>query len=201
MKTHLILVLLFATTICSCETKTQPKTEGQKIHSKEFDWTVTIPEGFETVTPEDWAKMQNRGNEAIEKTYGEKIENNSKTIFVFKSDKLNYFESNYQPFDSSAFTSYLESFRTVNNLLYGTFEAQMPDAKLDSTSSSEVIDGLTFQTFRVNITMPDNKMVMEFLMYCRLFGTKEFTVNIMTVDKEKQKILLEAWKNSKFGNK
>lgn len=142
--------------------------------------------------------MQNKGADAIEKTYDAKVENKAKTIFVFKSDQFNYFESNYQPFDTITDGSYLESFRNVNSLLYGTFEAQMPNVKLDSSSSQEIIDGKAFQTFKVRIAFP-NKMVMDFLMYSRLFEDKEFTVNIMTVDNDKQRVLLNAWKNSKFG--
>jgi hypothetical protein len=143
--------------------------------------------------------MQTRGAEAIEKTYDAKVENRATTIFVFQSDQLNYFESNYQPFDSETEGDYLESFKNVNKLIYGTFEAQLPQAKLDSSSSSEAINGKVFQTFKVNITIAD-KSVLEWVMYSRLFGTREFTVNIMTADEEKRKILLNAWRNSKFDN-
>jgi len=82
-------------------------------------------------------------------------------------------------------------------MLYGTFEAQMKNAKLDSTSSTQVIDRLLFQTFKIDITLP-NKMVLRMLMYSRLFGKKEFTVNIMTLDRNKEKELLDCWLNSKF---
>ena len=143
-------------------------------------------------------KMQNKGADAIEKTYDEKIENNSKTIFVFKSDQFNYIESSYQPFDTTKDGNHDESFNQVNKLLYGTFEAQMPNAKLDSSSTKETISGLTFSKFRITILFP-NKMIMELLMFSRLFDKQEFTVNITTIDKEKQRILLDAWKNSKFG--
>jgi hypothetical protein len=179
-----------------CNGQTQEKKK--EIFNKDFNWTITIPENFETVTPEQWAKMQNRGAEAIEDTYGEKIENRAKIIFVFKSGQINYFESNYQPFDTIHDGNYDEKFAEVNKVIYGTFEAQMPDAKLDSMSSKEVISGLIFNKFNVTVHFP-NKMVMDVLMYSRLFGNREFTVNITTTDKGKQKILLDAWKNSKFG--
>ena len=93
--------------------------------------------------------------------------------------------------------NYDESCRDINKILYGTFESQMPNTKLDSIASKEIINGLTFNKFKTTIYFP-NKMVMEFLMYSRLFGKREFTVNIMTVDKAKQKVLLDAWTKSKF---
>ena len=187
----LILIWLFA----SC--KGQTTKEAKTIHNNEFKWTITIPAGFDTVSAEKWTKLQNRGADAIEKTYNKKVENNSKTIFVFQNDQLNYFESNYQSYDIAEHGNYLETFRAVNNMLYKTFETQLKGAKLDSSSSTQTIDGLGFQTYKVVITFP-NKMVMVCRMFCRLFGNEEFTVNIMTVDRQKEKQLLDSWLNSKF---
>lgn len=196
MRTIFIVLLLSSILPQSC--KGQTKSPPKEVVNKDFNWRIQIPEGFESVSAEQWTKMQNKGADAIEKTYDAKVENKAKTIFVFKSDQFNYFESNYQPFDTTTDGDYLESFRNVNSMLYGTFEAQMPNAKLDSSSSQETINGKVFQTYKVTITFP-NKMVMDFMMYSRLFASREFTVNIMTVDKDKQRVLLNAWRNSKFG--
>ncbi len=193
-----LLLTLLVSSIFLQNSKGQTTTTSKEFFNKEFGWKIEIPQGFEAVTAEEWMRLQNRGADAIEKTYDAEVENRAKTIFVFKSDQFNYFESNYQPFDTATDGNYLESFKDVNNILYGTFEAQIPNAKLDSSSSQEIIDGKLFQTFRVTITIP-GKIVMEFLMYSSLFNNKEFTVNIMTVDKEKQRILLNAWRSSKFG--
>lgn len=197
MRRHLFLLVIAFDFLSSC--KGQPKPEQKTVYNKDFRWTVSIPAGFDTVSADKWAKMQSRGTEAIEKTYDAEVENNSKTIFVFQSDQFNYFESNYQPFDTVREGSYLEGFKEVNNMLYGTFEAQMKGAELDSSSSTQTISGLTFLTFKVVITFP-NKMVMNWQMFSRLFGEKEFTVNIITVDKNKEKELLASWLNSKFDN-
>ena len=84
--------------------------------------------------------------------------------------------------------------------MYGTFQAQIPNVKLDTISSEETIGGLKFQTFNVTTTFPNNQK-MDVWMYSRLFGNKEFTVNIMTMDKAKQKLLFRAWRNSSFTKK
>ena len=196
MKSYLFLFFISFCFLSGC--KGQTTSEQKIVYNKDFKWTISIPAGFDTVSADKWAKMQNRGAEAIEKTYDAQVENTAKTIFVFSSDQFNYFESNYQPFDTLTDGNYLESFKEVNNMLYGTFEAQMKGAKLDSSSSTQNIDGLTFQTFNVIMKFP-NKMVMKWQMFSRLFGKKEFTVNIMTIDEEKEKELLASWLNSKFG--
>ena len=193
MKMLFFPLLVFSIVMQSC----QGQSASKEVFSKEFNWTIKIPAGFESVPTEQWKKLQNKGAAAVEKTYDAKAENHATALFVFRSDQFNYFESNHQPFDVKKDGDYLESFRDVSNMLYGTFEAQMPQAKLDTSYFQETISGKQFHGFKVAITFP-NKMVMEWLLYSRLFGNKEFTVNIMTVDKEKQKLLLDAWRQSKF---
>ena len=144
MNTLKYLIVCFTIIIQSCNGQ---NTSKQEIYNKDFKWTITIPENFQNVSKEEWSKMQNKGEEAIENTYGEEIINQSKTIFVFKSDQFNYFESNYQPFDVAIDGDYLESCKNVNNIIFETFKTQMPGIKIDSTSSVEKIDNLNFQIF------------------------------------------------------
>lgn len=170
----------------------------KKIFNKDFNWSITIPDNFDTVSAEQWAKIQNRGADAIEKTYDQKVENKSKTIFIFKSDQLNYFESNYQPFDTAVDGNYEASCNNVKEMLYQTFITQMQGVKVDTVTSTEKVDNLDFQTLKMNVTYPNN-MVLNILMFSRLFDKREFSVNIMYVDKAKGELMLNAWKQSKFG--
>src|SRR5688572_22063965 len=155
MFNNLCLLLIISIFFQSC--KNQSNTPAQTLYNKEFNWTITIPAGFESISPEEWKKMQNKGAEAIKKTYDVEVENNSNTIFVFKSDQFNYFQSEYELFDSSSGESYSELIRNTNEVIYETFEAQMPDASLDSASFEEIIDGKLFQVFKIKMKFP-NKM-------------------------------------------
>jgi len=183
--------------IQSCTGQTAQTTQKQVIYNKDFNWTITIPENFESLKAEQWEKMQNKGAEAIEKTFDGEVINQAKTIFVFKSDQMNYFESNYQPFDTKTDGNFVESFKNVGDILYQTFVAQMPDTKIDTTYTTEKIDNLVFQTYKISLTYP-NKMVLNVFMFTRLFDKKEFTVNIMYVDKLKGEKMLDCWRKSKF---
>ena len=173
------------------------KTTKQEIHNKDFNWTITIPENFENVSSADWGKMQNKGADAIGKTYEAEVINQSKTIFVFKSDQLNYFEANYQPFDPNEDGDYLESCRAVNEVLYETFKAQLPGIKIDTARTVETIDSLKFQTLKMRVEYP-NKMILNLFMFSRLFDKRELTVNIMYVDQLKGQNMLDSWRKSKF---
>ncbi|MFI5206158.1 MAG: hypothetical protein ACHQVK_04415, partial [Candidatus Paceibacterales bacterium] len=103
--------------------------------------------------------MQNKGTDMIEKTYDTKVDNQAKEIFVFRSDQLNYFESNYQPFDTAVDGDYLESCKSVDDILYQTFATQMKDVKIDTSTSVEKIDNLEFQTLKMKATYPNNRVL------------------------------------------
>jgi hypothetical protein len=197
MKIMKKLNYLFICLISITQSSFGQTTTTKEIYNKDFNWTINIPEGFESVSSEQWAKMQDKGADAIENTYGEKIVNQSKTIFVFKSDELNYFESNYQPFDTSKDGDYSESCKNVNEILYETFKTQMPDIKIDTIRTVEKIDNLEFQLFKMKIEY-SNKMELNVLMFSRLFDKQELTVNIMYMDENKGKLMKNSWLKSKF---
>jgi hypothetical protein len=176
--------------------KNTPAPE-QRLYNKTFDWSITIPRGFDTVSKKQWDKIQKRGIEAIEKTYEEKVENNSKNIFVFKSGSQNYFESSYQPFDTAADGNYAAVCRDVYNIACETLMAQIPGIELDTLTTSEKIDKLDFTKFRMKANYP-NGMQMHMIMYSRLFGKNDFSVNMMYFDTTKGALMLESWRNSKF---
>lgn len=189
-----VLFLLILALLMSCSGQTAKQKE---IYNEEFKWSIRIPADFENVSDAEGQKMQNRGLSALEKTYGQPVENHAKPIFIFKSGQLNYFESNHQPFDEAVDGNYRESFNAVNQMMYETFMAQMPGVKVDTISSTAVIDSLDFYTYTMKITYP-NEMVMNFMMYSRLFDKQEFTVNIVYVDEAKGDQIKQSWLASKF---
>jgi hypothetical protein len=69
--TLIATTLLFLTTLCHGQSLAQ----SREIYSKEFNWRITIPEHFELVPDSESIKMQNKGEAAIENTYGQKVEN------------------------------------------------------------------------------------------------------------------------------
>jgi len=184
-----IILLLFQ----NCNGQ-KPET---KFYNKDFKWSIQIPKDFTEVSEKEWAEKQQKGENAIEKTIGEEVINEAKTIFVFKTDDMNYFETNYQPYDINIDGDYLENNKNVNNTIYQTFKDNMPNAKIDTLSSTEKIDNLVFYKYETKINFPNN-MILTSIMFSRLFDKKEFTVNIMFVDPKRGKEMINSWQNSKF---
>lgn len=186
-------VMVLAISACTSQQQSKPQT----LHDAEFNWTITIPEGFESVPAEEWEKMQNKGAQAVQNTYGEKVENLSTVIFVFRKGQFNYFEANYQPFDPAIDGDYHASCKGVNEILYETFRTQLPNASLDSVSSVQSVSGLEFQKFDITIDLP-NGVKLKSQMYSRLIGDKDFSVNIMYADEEPGEKMTTAWRSSVF---
>jgi len=191
-----LFIISFAFLMNSCK----GQTNKREFYNKQFNWKIEIPEGFEKVSSKESKINEKRGTEALEKTYGGKIPNQATTIFEFVNNETNYFDSNYQPFDTISDGNYLESCKNVNEILYNTFKTQLQDVQIDSATSTETIDSLVFQKYVIKISLPNN-MTLSMLTYSRLFDKKEFSCNIMYIDKALGELILNAWRNSKFGKK
>lgn len=188
----LLLLLLLA---ASCKDK---KKSSNSVYNADFQWTMPAPEGFPAVSAEEQKKVTALGEEVLESTYEMEMENHTTPIFVFRTDERNYFDSNWQPFDPEEEGPYEENVRDVNDMIHVALIENMPDARVDSSASVEVIDGLLFYRFRESIHIP-GKLDMEMWMYSRQFGNKDLTVSIMAADKQKEALMLTAFRASKFG--
>lgn len=184
-----ILLLLFAYGYMSLA--------AQSVTVEQFGWTIQIPEGFEEFDPQIWEKHKKKGEQMIEDTFQEDIENLSKTLLVFRKGDANFIEANYQPFELEAGETYEEINKDVTSAIFQTFETQMPNVKKDSTSSIAMIGGLEFTVFEINLNFSE-VTTMKFLMYSRLFGDQELTINLMFIDEKEGEKLLTSWKNSTF---
>jgi hypothetical protein len=200
MKTPILFLSVIILLFSSCTGQAQQKaTPAKTLTNKDFNWTITIPENFEQVPAEEWAKMQNKGQDALEQTIDGKIDNQAKTIFVFRSDRFHYMESNKQPFDPAVDGNHSESCHLVDSLLYQTFVTQMAGARIDTLTTSESIDGLIFHCYNITIHLPGGKDKLSMKMYNHLFSKKELTVTIMYMEELKGRVMLAAWRSSKFG--
>ena len=192
MRKTVIILSIFAVLIGACGQK-----KPQEFYDENFKWKIIIPENLKALNPEKWAKSKERGMQAIEDTYGEGIEDYTIPIFTFNNGQFNVFEAMYEPFDPDVDGDFLENCKLVHEIVYETFITQMPDAVIDTLTNIEQIDNLDFYVFKIKITYP-NKMIMNMLMYSRLFDKQSFGLNIIYQDKELGQKMLDAWENSTF---
>ncbi len=168
-----------------------------KVYVEEFKWTITIPKTFTKMTKDELEKNKRKGAEAIEKTTGEEIEDKTVPLFAVKSDKMNLLESNYQVVDIKEYGSYVDYRNLINSVLYDVYKNMFPNENIDTSSTTELIDGLEFYVFNLNLKSSIGTTLKVF-SYSRLFDDKDLTVNIIYSDENKGKLLLDAFRNSKF---
>lgn len=191
-KTFTITVFLFLfSTSLFCQTEDSSKV----FHFDGFDWSIAIPKGFHNVHPIEWSEKQSKGAKAIEEVLGEEVELNTEMVFIYKSGDFNYFECLLQHYEEDE--DYEEINHEVNQVILDTFKQNMPGAKIESSSSTEKISGIDFQVFKVKVNNP-NGLIFHAMMYSRLFGQKEFALNIMYLDEDKGAEMLHAWNTSSF---
>lgn len=195
MKPFKLICLILLIGIQSCNSK--KNSTKQTVTVKDFNWTISIPENFNPINQDEWDKTIKKGQDAIEEVLGEEIVNQGVTIFTYRNGQFNNFESNWQPFDLETDGDYLESNSEVNDILYWTFETQLPNAKLDSISKTQIISNLEFHRFDISVDFP-NGIKMKNIGFSRLFGKKEFTMNITYVDEKIGAKMLDAFLKSKF---
>lgn len=173
------------------------KSNTATLNIKDFNWTITIPKNFDPMNKSEHEEMVNNGEEFIEKTFGEEIVNDAVSIFAYKNGELNNLEALRQPFDEEVDGEYLEACSKVNKLIYQTMEVQVPNAKLDSISSKQKVNGLEFQRFDTIVDFP-NGIKIKVIRFSRLFNKKELAINIKYTDEKIGEKMLTAFLNSKF---
>lgn len=189
----IIALILITVQTSLCQSQTGAKT----IKVEEFNWTISIPDIYKAVSESEWNKHEEVGKKAVEETYGQEVINQSVTIMAYKKGQFNSFDANWQPFDEAIDGSYKESNVAVNEILFHTFQSQMAGAKLDSASSIQNISGLDFYRFDINIEFPNGKVFKSTLL-SRLFGKKEFSMNLAYLDEKAGQKMLDAMLNSSF---
>ena len=173
----------------------QSENEDNTFFSPEFNWHIQIPPGFEKMDPASWDLQ--KGIQDSLQVDSLVLANAPKTILAFKSNDYNYFESNWQPYNSTVRGDYSDHCQAVAKQLYHTFAEQIPDAKIDTASSVQSIGALEFKKFVLKMTLP-NGVTLSSHMFSRLFDDKEFSANLFYVNDEQGSLLMEAWLYCRF---
>jgi type IV secretory pathway VirD2 relaxase len=191
-----IVASILITQICNG----QDTTKRNEFYNKEFKWKILVPEGFDTMSAEQYEALQKQGVKDLEKTINGKIDGVAKRICAYKSKNsiFNYFEANQQFFDMKTNGDFFAQCKGDDDEVYDTFKRQLfNNTKIDTTISNETIDGLVFRKFKLQISF-DNERALNMYIYSMLFDNKEFTVVIEYLNKTKGDLILNAWRNSKF---
>jgi hypothetical protein len=195
---RLTVTIIILLTFFYC--KGQNPTQELKI--REVGWTLFIPTDTKFLNNAQFDTIQQKAVNAINKTYDISVEEEFKKIkslFTIYQGQFNFFGSTLNPYDSSMFETWQQSYADSKIMLMDLFNQQGPDIKIaDTASSSEIIDGLTFEKFYIKTIYPTNNLMLNTFWFYRKHRDYDFSINISYTDEKIGKMFLNILRNSKF---
>lgn len=116
---------------------------------------------------------------------------------IFKKDNYNYFIIHIKDYDPAVDGDYNDAVVNTNNVLYETYRQTFKNAKIDTVTSSEKIDGVTFDRYSIKIEIPP-KTNMKILSYSTYKEGKDIAVSVAYSNDEIGEEILKALRSAKF---
>ena len=173
MRPFILIISIFFLLACSSNAQQVYKT----FSFNEVGWTIDLPHNFQVLDSiTDVEKMQG-GKKLIENANGIKAEvSRTKTLISATKNSFNFFNSTITPCDINSDSGYQRETKTVKDMIYKTLVETMPKAKIDSATSTENIDGLSFDKFRITVTINGNVLFNSFLL-SKLYKGYDFGIS------------------------
>lgn len=175
----------------------QELSDQIQIVDKITGFKMDLPEGFEQLTDSEMSKMMTIGKEKIDNVYHSDIELSGGDPMMFKKDNYNYFIIHIKDYDPAVDGDYNDAVVNTNNVLYETYRQTFKNANIDTFSSSEKIDGVTFDRYSIKIEIPP-KTNMKILSYSTYKEGKDIAVSVAYSNDEIGEEILKALRSAKF---
>lgn len=170
----------------------------KKYSFRQVGWTITLPNDFTVIDSHDNSIRMERGKRAIEDANDVKADiSTTVTLISATKNTYNYFNSTITPFDSTIDGNYLALNKDLKNMVYKTMYEKMPEGKIDSTTTTQTIDGITFDKFSLNINIPGKTSFMMILL-TKLYKGYDFGITYLFLDDKIRNQIDTMLKNSKF---
>jgi len=187
----IILTLILTITLLSGKGQVTTKQDHQ-FKFPQVGWKVKVPSDFTIMDSAQVAALGNNGANDATTAFG-----TTKTLVSFNKGQYNFFSSTITPFDPARDGDWNEISSKRKNRILESLRTQAPAIKIDTLSSVETIDGLEFHKFQI-ITTYQSKLVMNTLMYSRLYKGFDYGINISYTDESVGKELQLILASSKF---
>lgn len=204
MKTkHLLPVLMLIPILSACsqssDTEKKFTTRDSVYRYEPVGWEMVLPEGYEFMSEQDGKSLQQKGLDAMQETAGEDFQPDPvNNLLNFRKDRQNVFLSTSQHIDLDGVP-----YEDINNEVITLMVQTYKDNNLGviHTQGKEIIDGKEFIRDEFELTTPDNKYLLNQVMYSRLFGSIELSATITWNNEKYGKEMLRCWRRSKFTDK
>lgn len=189
------LILTFILLLPNCLLSQQ---SDNKYNFRQVSWTITLPHDFTVIAASDDSARMERGKKAIEDANGIKADISTTTTLISATkNTYNYFNSTITPFDSTKDGNYLATNKELKNMVYRTMLQKMPDGKIDSMTTTQVIDGLAFDRYSLTVNIPA-KATFSMILLTKFYKGYSFGITYVYLDDKTREQIDTMLKNSKF---
>jgi len=174
--------------------KAQDKTKELKF--SQLGWTLIVPENSAFVSATQFDSLKSE----TEKKVNQSLElSQPNVLFIIRKNIYNLFGSTITALDTTKFKTWQSSYDNQKKLVIDIIESKKPSISLlDTASSTENIDGLTFQKFYIKTSYPEVNLTLENYWYYRMQKGVELSINITFNDKETGNGYLSLLRASRF---
>jgi hypothetical protein len=194
MKTTIVFAFLFLGKI------SEGQESGKKYFFEEMGWSVTLPADFVPTAPDKEVEIHKQGEKMIERSNNVVLDKRTYKTLVSAFKGKNYFNSTIQSFNPAQYGNYDSVKSVAKKLVYKTFISKVPSAKIDSLSSIQLIDSISFDKFQMKITIGENS-VMYMLLLSKLYRGYDFTITYLYLDDKTKEQIEMMLATSKFEKK
>jgi len=173
--------------------------ENNTYTNQEMGWTIKIPKDWQIISKEGSDNLKEAGANSVEESTGEKVAAGTvKDLVSFKKDDFNSFHSVYEQLESNNKEKWRETNLDVKDMLYNTY-LDRGYTKIDSSKIAIVkINGVDFLSYSFVLYAPNDKIVLNQILYSSLRNGNDFAVGILYNNEKDKKTMLDAWLNSTF---
>jgi hypothetical protein len=164
----------------------------------EIGLTMYIPSDFNVIDAAKNETMNRNGQKLLEDANHVKVDvSETKSLIAARKSEKDYFNVTITPFDPKKDGSIDETNVKVNEILFTTFQSELPNAKIDSASGVKIVGGKSFSEFRMKILINQNTTMYMYLL-SKLYKGYELGITYLYIDEPTKKQIASTLDSFKF---
>jgi hypothetical protein len=165
---------------------------------KEIGWRVTVQADFQIADNQKAEEATQRGLGMVKGATGVKGDISHFKVLVYaKNSPGNMFQASLEDFARGSDSGLRKTMKHVKDVLYTTIAKEIPTSALDSISSIQEIDGMSFDKFDLKITL-EGRGEAHTIMLSKYYKGYDFGITYSYINDSIKQEIETMLQNSKF---
>lgn len=175
------------------------QTPATKYSFPQVGWTMFLPATFKVVDSATSADLQQKGKKILEDANSINVDiSSTRTLITARKNAVTTFNSTIRSYNPNKEGDYATANQQVKTSLCKALAAKSPNAKIDTSSSSLVIDGLAFDKFYLQLTL-GARVLFHMVILSKYYKGYDWGITYLYNDDVSKAEIESILTNSKFG--